>query len=98
MPLYESVFFLNKYLRDKRINICDSLLVYSIYLHINNEKNKSYFFPELDNFNKKENAVYLDYNILHKYLKYGKIIITIIKIIIFVFISCLFSYTCRRNN
>ncbi|EGN65422.1 hypothetical protein HMPREF0401_02218 [Fusobacterium animalis 11_3_2] len=74
MPLYESVFFLNKYLRDKRINICDSLLVYSIYLHINNEKNKSYFFPELDNFNKKENAVYLDYNILHKYLKYGKII------------------------
>ncbi|PGH25816.1 hypothetical protein [Fusobacterium animalis] len=69
MPLYESVFFLNKYLRDKRINICDSLLVYSIYLHINNEKNKSYFFPELDNFNKKENAVYLDYNILHKYLK-----------------------------
>lgn len=74
MPLYESIFFLNKYLRDKIINISDSLLIYSIYLHINNEKNKSSFIPKIDNLSYKNNAVYLDYNILHKYLKYGKII------------------------
>lgn len=74
MPLYESIFFLKKYLRDKRINISDSLLIYSIYLHINNEKNKSTVIPKIDNLNYKNSAVYLDYNILHKYLKYGKII------------------------
>ena len=74
MPLYESIFFLNKYLRDKIINISDSLLIYSIYLHINNEKNKSSVIPKIDNLSYKNSAVYLDYNILHKYLKYGKII------------------------
>ena len=74
MPLYESIFFLKKYLRDKRINISDSLLIYSIYLHINNEKNTSTVIPKIDNLNYKNSAVYLDYNILHKYLKYGKII------------------------
>lgn len=74
MPLYESIFFLNKYLRDKIINISDSLLIYSIYLHINNEKNKNFVIPKIDNLSYKNRAIYLDYNILHKYLKYGKII------------------------
>ena len=74
MPLCESIFFLNKYLRDKIINISDSLLIYSIYLHINNEKNKSSVTPKIDNLSYKNRAVYLDYNILHKYLKYGNII------------------------
>jgi|GEM_PF-1214864 hypothetical protein len=79
-PLYESIFFLNKYLRDKRINISDSLLVYSIYLHISNEKNKKSVTPKIDNLSYKNRAVYLDYNILHKYLKYEKIITDFLKI------------------
>lgn len=74
MPLHESIFFLNKYLRDKRINISDSLLIYSIYLYINNEKDKNFVIPKIDNLSYKNRAIYLDYNILHKYLKYGKII------------------------
>lgn len=73
MPLYESIFFLNKYLRGKRINISDSLLIYSIYLYINNEKNKNSAIPKIDNLSYRNRAIYLDYNILHKYLKYGKI-------------------------
>ena len=35
------------------------LIVYSIHLYITNEENKSCFFPKLDNFNKKEKAVYI---------------------------------------
>lgn len=44
------------------------------------KKNKKSVTPKIDNLSYKNRAVYLDYNILHKYLKYEKIITDFLKI------------------
>ena len=71
---YKRIHFLLKYLENQKLDIYDCLIVYSIQLYIINEENKNCFFPDSDNFDKKEKAVYLDYNILQRYLEYGKIL------------------------
>lgn len=54
---YKRIHFLLKYLENQKLDIYDCLIVYSIQLYIINEKNKNCFFPDYDNFNKKEKAI-----------------------------------------